>query len=88
MEEEILGYYLAFCDFYQFYATRKIIKKALSKKSAAEISIFKWYLYSRSFISGRLKNKMWSYLNNDLSEKELKIIYDSYTKNRQRHKVR
>lgn len=82
MDADFIDKRLLFYGFNDFFKKRMIIKALLPTKSIKEQYLYRWYLYSRPFISDKLKNFMWDYLQNDMSELDFVLVYSTCIKNK------
>ena len=77
MDADIIDPRLIFYGFEEFFYRRVLIKTIFQTKPLKEQRIYCWWLYSRPFISDTLKNYMWEYLQNDISDLDFILIHSS-----------
>lgn len=82
MDKEIIDERLVFYGLDHFFKKRLIIKELLRTKSWKEVIIYQWYVYSRPFISEAIKNNIWDYLQDYMSEADFVLNYRYYNKNK------
>lgn len=81
IDEKIIDKRLVFYGVDHFFKKRLIIKTILYTKTSIERTIYQWYIYSRPFISDNMKNNIWDYLNDYMSEPDFVLNYRYYNKN-------
>lgn len=82
MDKDIIDERLIFYGLDHFFKKRLVIKAIFHTKTLREQRIFQWYLYSRPFISDTVKNNMWDYLHDYMSEADFVLNYRYYNKNK------
>lgn len=75
MDTDIIDERLVIYGFEHFFQRRVIIKALFWTKTPKDRHIYKWYLYSRPFISDTVKNYMWDYLQGDISDLDFAILH-------------
>lgn len=75
MDTDIIDERMVIYGFRHFFQRRVIIKALFWTKPLKERHIYKWYLYSRPFISETAKNYMWEYLQNDINDLDFAMAY-------------
>ena len=74
---------LMFIGFKDFYKRRKHIQTRYNNLSPKQRQYYKWYIYAHLFLisikpkldSEQIKDTIWEWLNNDISNNELKRLY-------------
>jgi len=74
---------IMFIGFKDFYKRRKHIKTIYNKMSPKQRQYYKWYIYSHLFLipikpkfdSEKIKDTLWEWLNDDISNNDLKRLY-------------
>jgi hypothetical protein len=74
---------IMFIGFKDFYKRRKHIKTIFGRMSPSKRQYYKWYIYAHLLInpskkhltSEQIKDKMWEWLHDDISNNELKELY-------------
>ena len=77
MDTDIIDERMVIYGFEHFFKRRVIIKTLFWTKAPRDQHIYKWYLYSRPFISDTAKNYMWDYLQDDISELDFVIAHQT-----------
>jgi len=79
--ERLISFIECEMDFYSypdFFEQAEILKKMFIKADIRTKKLYKWYVYSRDIKYGQ-KNRIWEFLNNDISYHDL-INYEENIK--------
>lgn len=74
---------IMFIGFKDFYKRRKHIKTKYNQMPLLKRQYYKWYIYSHLLLnpkcgkltSEQIKDRIWEWLHNDISNNELKELY-------------
>lgn len=75
MDADIIDERMLIYGFEHFFKRRVIIKALFLTKTTKEQLIYKWYLYSRPYISETAKNYMYDYLQSDISDLDFVMAF-------------
>lgn len=77
---------MKFSSYNDFYERRELIRELFSKLSVVDKATYKYYIYSRRYITEKKCDAMWAYINN-LEYEDMAYCLEILEKEYYRHKL-
>lgn len=78
MDKDFFDERLLYYGLNDFYKRRLIIKTLFKCKTLKEQYLYRLYVYSRAFINDTWKDRMWEYIQNDITDEQFVEFYTLY----------